>query len=117
MTKIISKPTKATVLIPIIRKVMPIAVARSIIGPQTPSLSSLFGEFVDHRNKIWQIDELQFQFYGIERDDIMDWLMYDCVWSYTCYSSTSESEKYRTIVRFEDIKGSVEFKLRFFGNQ
>lgn len=65
-------------------------------------------------DNIWTISTNKFAFYGMKHPEIMDWLMNHCMWLYSCYTINANVEEgCKTVLKFESVQGSVEFKLRF----
>lgn len=113
-----------SVILLIIRRVIPTIVANSIIGvqPMTGPAAQIFtlrtryGYSSQHvyPATIWQINNYEYQFYGQAHDDIFDWLVDDCVWNYSIYTTFNEYFiKQKVTLIFDDIRGSIEFKVRF----
>lgn len=71
--------------------------------------------------EIWQIGDCEFVFYAKAHPDIIEWINNDCAWNYRIFTSVGfdNHPQYRTTVFrqtclvFLDIKGVIEFKLRF----
>jgi hypothetical protein len=58
-------------------------------------------------------DKFTYKFFAsyFINSEVIDWLANDCVWNYSLVSKIDKS--YETYLCFEDIKGSIEFKLRW----
>jgi hypothetical protein len=52
-----------------------------------------------------------FASYHTTNDNVIEWLMNDCNWSYDLFSLVDGS--FQSYVVFDDIRGSIEFKLRW----
>jgi hypothetical protein len=63
--------------------------------------------------KVDQVTDYEYQFAYQEHPEIVDWLTSECVWPYCGYTGRDIYEQERAVVIFNDIRGSVEFKLRF----
>lgn len=95
---------------------MPNVIANQIIGvqPMTGPVGSFFALKTRYDivpSTIWQLTKLSYKFYSSSHPEILDWLE-DCVWSYTIWSERSDVWR-TTMLVFDDIQGSVEFKVRF----
>jgi hypothetical protein len=64
-------------------------------------------------NKVCQVTDYEYQFGFKEHPEIIDWLTSDCVWPFYGYTGRDIYGQERAVVIFNDIRGSIEFKLRF----
>jgi hypothetical protein len=70
-----------------------------------------------HDSGVCQITDHEFQFTYELYPEIMDWLTSDCVWQYYGYTGRDVYDQERAVVIFADVRGSIEFKLRFVDGQ
>jgi hypothetical protein len=90
----------------LIGQILPASLAARVIGVQ------LNQERLDD-SKVCQVTDYEYQFGYQEHPEIIDWLTGECVWPYYGYTACDIYNQERAVVIFGDIRGSIEFKLRF----
>ncbi len=88
-------------------------------------------QFLHSPSMIWQFSKLEYRFYSLfgrkgkwactlyvpQQLPILHWLVEDCFWNYTIFTQvfhTWDGDAFQTILIFEDVRGAIEFKIRFF---
>jgi hypothetical protein len=65
-------------------------------------------------DEIEQTGRCSFSLCCYERDDILNWLLNDCVWDFKIASKLEKRFFGRySYLKFNDYRGAIEFKLRF----
>ena len=101
------------IILPVIRRVMPSVIANQIIGVQPMPASIFSGNFKPPSEIVYK-GNLIYEFYCDAHPEILEWLKDDCVWMYVISTRVSLVRSLAiTTISFEDVKGAIEFKVRF----